>query len=197
MGMTQTVKLQVIIGSTRQNRFSEKPAQWIFDEARRREGVEAELVDLRDYPLPFYDEPVPPARLKGQYSNEVAGRWVAKIAGADGYIIVSPEYNHGYPAVLKNALDYAYSEWNRKAVGFLSYGGVSGARVIEQLRQVVIELEMAPIRSAVHLPLEVFREAQSGKADAFEASKKPAEAFLDQLLWWTRALKAAREQQRP
>src|SRR5262245_48304853 len=106
--MTSPLKIHVIIGSTRPNRFSEKAAQWIYEIAQEREALAVELVDLRDYPLPFFDEPMSPMRLNGAYSNEVAHQWSQKVAEADGYIIVSPEYNHGYPAVLKNAFDAIY-----------------------------------------------------------------------------------------
>ena len=105
-----TIKIKVIIGSTRQNRFSEKPAQWIFEEAKKLEGVEAELLDLRDYPMPFFDDPMSPSMAKGQYSNEIVKKWADKINDGDAFIIVTPEYNHGYSAVLKNALDVIYPE---------------------------------------------------------------------------------------
>lgn len=187
------VKIHVIIGSTRQNRFSEKPAQWIYEELKKREGVEAELVDLRDYPLPFYDEPGGgPTKLGGKYSNETAVRWAEKVGEADGYIIVTPEYNHGYPAVLKNALDYVYYEWNKKPVGFVSYGGVGGARSVEQLKQVTVELEMVPISKAIHIVSfwTLLDEEGNLKTETLEQNKQ---SFLDQLMWWTHALKDARE----
>src|SRR5208283_1540394 len=148
--------IHVIIGSTRQNRFSEKPARYILNELKKKEDVQAELIDLRDWPLPFYDEPISPAINKGNYSNELGKKWAAKVGEADGYIMVTPEYNHGYSAVLKNALDWVFPEWNGKPVGFVSYGNAGGARAIEQLRQVVIELQMVPIRSAIHIPTEVY-----------------------------------------
>jgi len=155
MEQIRRVKIQVIIGSTRQGRYSEKPAQWIFGELKKQE-VDAELVDLRDYPLPFYNEPVSPLRLNGQYPNPDVMKWSNKVKEADAYIIVAPEYNHGYTAVLKNAIDHLYPEWNHKPVGFLSYGSVGGARVIEQMRLVAIELQMLPIKNSVHIPLEVY-----------------------------------------
>src|SRR5579859_7915590 len=140
------VKIQVIIGSTRKGRFSEKPAHWIFDELKKRQDVDAELIDLRDWPLPFFDESISPSQNKGTYENALAAKWAKKIEEADGFIIVTPEYNHGYSAVLKNALDYVYKEWNKKPVGFVSYGGISGGtRAVQQLRQVAIELQMVPI----------------------------------------------------
>src|SRR4051812_30838227 len=119
----QPLTIQVILGSTRKNRFSEKPGTYIFEELKKREGVAAELIDLRDWPLPFYNEGGSPNSLKGNFENELGNKWNAKIAQADGYIMISPEYNHGYSAVLKNAMDWVYGErWAKKPVGFVSYG---------------------------------------------------------------------------
>ena len=200
--MNTPIKIKVIVGSTRQNRFSEKPAQWIFEETKKLEGVEAELLDLRDYQMPFFDEPMSPSMAKGQYSNEVVKKWANKINEGDAFIIVAPEYNHGYSAVLKNALDVIYPEWNRKPVGFVSYGGALGARVVEQLRQVAVELQMAPIRNAIHIPVDIFFAAMMGKGptgpEMFEPIRKGmmgdrVQIFFDDLLWWAKALKAARE----
>src|SRR5215470_1798808 len=132
----QPLKIHIIIGSTRQKRFADKPATWIYEEAKKRQELDVELVDLRDYPLPFFDEPISPARMEGKYSNAIVTTWAQKVAEADGYIIVSPEYNHGYSAVLKNAFDHIYPEWNNKPIGFVAYGNVGGARAVEQLRQV-------------------------------------------------------------
>ena len=189
------LKIQVILGSTRQGRFSDKPGKWILAEAQKKDGVEAELVDLRDFPLPFFDEPMGPASLQGKYSTEIAAQWAKKVAEADAYIIAAPEYNHGYPAVLKNALDYAYSEWNNKPIGFVSWGGVAGARSVEQLREVAIELQMAPIRNAVHIPSfwTLLDEKGNLKADALDPMNDSAGKMLDQLIWWAKALKTARE----
>lgn len=189
--MEKIIKIKVIVGSTRQNRFSEKPAQWIFEETKKRDGMNVELLDLRDYPMPFFNEAASPGMTKEPYTNEVVIRWREKIEEADGYIIVTPEYNHGYPAVLKNALDYVYREWNNKPVGFVSWGGVGGARSVEQLRQVAIELQMAPIRNTVHIPnfWTLLDENGNFKTDSLQ---KSADAFLDQLVWWARTLKTAR-----
>src|SRR5665213_2869794 len=148
------IKIQIIMGSTRQGRFVEQPAKWIFEKAKMQEGIEVELIDLRDWPLPFFDEAVSPSMNKGNYTNELAAKWAKKVGEADGYIIVTPEYNHGYPGVLKNAIDYVYGEWNNKPVGFVSYGGVAGGtRSVQQLRQVAIELQMVPIRNGIHIPM--------------------------------------------
>ncbi len=158
--------------------------------------MRAELLDLRDYPLPFFDEPISPARFHGIYPNPIAAAWAKKIDEADGYIIVSPEYNHGYSAVLKNALDWTFHEWNNKPVAFVSYGGVGGARGVEQLRLVAIELEMAPIRHAVHIPGDVYRAVMSEETpvdpERFKPSEPAADRMLDQLIWWAKALKTAR-----
>lgn len=198
---TGPVKIKVIIGSTRQGRFSEKPAQWIFDEAKKLQGVEVELLDLREFQLPFLEDPMPPSMAKGQYSSEAVTKWAEKIHDGDAFIIVSPEYNHGYSAVLKNALDVISPEWKRKPVGFVGYGSAMGARAIEQLRQVAVELQMAPIRHAVHIPVDIFMAHMMGTGptgpEMFEPIRKnpmgdAVEKFFDDLLWWAKALKTAR-----
>ena len=126
--------ISVIIGSTRQGRFSEKPAQWILQHLRKRDGIEAQLLDLRDFPMPFFDQPVPPAMPgRAPYEHDVVKRWTAEIATADGFIFVTPEYNYGPTAVLKNAIDWVYPEWNRKAAAFVSNGSVMGARSVQAL----------------------------------------------------------------
>lgn len=191
------MKIQVIIGSTREERFGDKPAHWIFQETKKKEGLEAELLDLRDYPLPFFNDPVSPSKANGQYANSAVQNWANKIKMGDGYIIVTPEYNHGYPAVLKNALDSIFIEWAKKPVGFVAYGGAGGARSVEQLRQVAVELEMAPIRKAIHIPGQVYlavkNQTESDKSDPYETLKPQVDAFFEQLIWWTKALKEARE----
>src|SRR5437870_11930889 len=146
--------ISVIIGSTRQGRFSEKPAQWILQELRKRDGIETRLLDLRDFPMPFFDQPMPPA-MPGRppYEHEVVKKWTAQIAASDGFVFVTPEYNYGPAAVLKNAIDWVYPEWNRKAIAFVSYGSAMGARSVQQLRETAIELQMAPVRSSVHIPV--------------------------------------------
>jgi NAD(P)H-dependent FMN reductase len=185
-----TLRIKVIVGSTRANRFSEKAAEWIFDAARKREELDVELLDLRDYPLPFFEEPMPPGMAKDGYTNPIVVKWRDKVREADGFIICTPEYNHGYPAVLKNALDYVYFAWSRKAVAFVSWGGAGGTRGVEQLRAVAIELDMAPTRFAVHIPNPWFVKDVS-EIDT-EANQQSAKALLDHLTWWAGALKAAR-----
>jgi NAD(P)H-dependent FMN reductase len=187
--------ISVIVGSTRQGRFSEKPAQWIFQRLKNRGGVDARLLDLRDFPMPFFDQPMPPA-MPGRpaYENEVVKKWTAEIARSDGFIFVTPEYNYGPSAVLKNALDWVYPEWNRKAAAFVSYGSAMGARGVQQLRLTAIELQLAPVRSSVYIPVAtLWAHFQGGDVDAgLTELEAAAKTMIDDLLWWTAALKAAR-----
>jgi NAD(P)H-dependent FMN reductase len=187
--------ISVIVGSTRQGRFSEKPAQWISQQLKNRGGVDARLLDLRDFPMPFFDQPVPPA-MPGRpaYENEVVKKWTAEVARSDGFIFVTPEYNYGPSAVLKNALDWVYPEWNRKAAAFVSYGSAMGARGVQQLRLTAIELQLAPVRSSVYIPVAtLWAHFQGGDVDAgLTELEGAAKTMIDDLLWWTAALKAAR-----
>lgn len=193
------INAKIILASTRENRFGDKPAAWIDALARRRTDVEVELIDLRDWPLPFYDEALPPIALGGRYTQPLAKKWADKIREGDAFVIVTPEYNHGYPAVLKNALDWIYFEWTNKPVAFISWGSVDGARCVEQLRLVAVELQMAPIRNALHVPdfMALTNAGGDPKAGAFDALEKPARILLDQLVWWAKALKAARAEGTP
>ena len=188
------VKIAVIVGTTRAARFGHKPAQWIAAIASQRDDMVVEIVDLREYPMPFFDEVASNAWVPSE--NEVARRWQKKVAEFDGYIFVSAEYNRRVPAALKNALDYAYPEWNKKPAAFVGYGSVGAARAIEQLRLIAIELQMAPIRTGVHIQGADFMAVWKGGKDVAELSYLPQNAtdMLDQLVWWTNALKAAREQ---
>ncbi len=188
--------ISVIVGSTRQGRFSEKPAQWILRELQKREEIEARLLDLRDFPMPFFDQPMQPA-MPGRpaYEHDMVRKWTAQIAASDGFVFVTPEYNYGTSAVMKNAIDWVYPEWNRKAAAFVSYGSAMGARAVQQLREAAIEIQMAPIRSSVHIPVAtLWAHFQGGDVDKGLAElHKQANAMIDDLLWWTAALKAARE----
>ena len=188
------LNIKVIAGSTREGRFSDKAAVWIAEEISKQEGVAVEVLDLRDYDMPFFNEPMSPSFKQEPYKNEAVARFTKKIEGGDAFVIVTPEYNHGTSGVLKNALDWVYQEWNNKPVAFVSYGSVGGARAVEQLRLNVIELQMAPIRNAVHIPGEQYFQVLFGKTDAkelFASVSKQAEGMIAQLLWWARALKNA------
>lgn len=184
------LNVKVIVGSTRENRFADKPVQWIVGLAEARPELAVELLDLRDYPLPFFEEAIPPGLARDQYLHPVVTKWREKIRESDGFIICTPEYNHGYPAVLKNALDYVYYAWSRKAVAFVSWGGAGGTRGVEQLRLVAVELDMVPLRFAVHIPKPWLIADMSG-IDT-EENRQDAAALLDNLVWWTAALKQAR-----
>ena len=185
-------KIAVIIGTTRATRFGEKPARWIHAIAAAREDMNVELVDLRDYPMPFFDETASNAWVPSK--NEVAQRWQKKVAEFDGYIFVTGEYNHGVPAVLKNALDYAYPEWNRKPAAYVGYGSVGAARSIEHLRGSCVELQMAPIRTGVHIQGADFMAVWRQGRDIGELAylQPNSEAMLDELHWWAHALMVAR-----
>jgi NAD(P)H-dependent FMN reductase len=187
--------ISVIVGSTRQGRFSEKPAEWILQHLKKRTGVDARLLDLRDFPMPFFDQSVSPATPgRPPYEHEVVKKWTAAIAQSDGFIFVTPEYNYGPTAVLKNAIDWVYPEWNRKAVGFVSYGSALGARSVQQLREAAIELQLAPVHSGVYIPVvTLMAHYKGGDVDAGLAElEAPAGRLIDDLLWWTAALKTAR-----
>jgi NAD(P)H-dependent FMN reductase len=178
-------KIGIILGSTRPNRNGEQVAKWVLDLAARRGDAEFELVDLRDYPLPHLDEPMPPSF--GQYQQDHTKQWATKIASFDGFVIVTPEYNHGTSGVLKNAIDYLYAEWNNKAVGFVSYGGAGGARAAEHLRLVAGELQMADVRQQVVLSLitefENFSVFKPG-----DYNLDALNVLLDQVIAWSTAL---------
>ncbi|MDE1937385.1 MAG: NAD(P)H-dependent oxidoreductase [Alphaproteobacteria bacterium] len=186
-------KIAIIISTTRAARFADKPAKWIYDIAAKRDDLTVELVDLRDYPMPFFDEPASSAWVPSK--NEVALRWQKKVAEFDGYIFVTAEYNRGVSAALKNALDYAYTEWNKKPAAYVGYGSVGGARAIEHLRLMNVELQMAPMRSGVHIQGADFMAVWQQGKDINELTYLQANAkdMLDQLVWWANALKTARE----
>jgi NAD(P)H-dependent FMN reductase len=183
----------LILGSTREGRFSEVIGRWLLPILEAREDMTVELVDLRDWKLPYYDRGSVAAA--SDYENdELCLRWADMVARGDGYVIISPEYNYGYPAVLKSALDAVYKEWNRKPVAFVGYGGWSGgSRGVQQLRLVAVELQMVPVRGTMVLQfaLRLFDESGQPKdADFYGAA---ATRMIDDLAWWAKALKAARE----
>jgi NAD(P)H-dependent FMN reductase len=184
------LKIKVIIGSTRPDRFGDKPGVWVAEEAKKK-GLDVEVLDLRDYPLPFFNEKLPTGALNGNYSVEIAKQWSEKIREADGFIMTVAEYNHGYTAVLKNAIDYGYSEWFKKPVGFVSYGVMGGISASDQLKQVVTQLQMMPV-PGVHISDSRNALDAEGKLDAKKFEGK-ADNMLNQLVWWGEALKTARD----
>jgi NAD(P)H-dependent FMN reductase len=186
-------KIAIIISTTRATRFGDKAAKWIHAIAAARTDMSVEPIDLRDYPMPFFDEVA--SNMWAPSKNEVAQRWQKKVAEFDGYIFVTAEYNRGVPAVLKNALDYAYPEWNRKAAAYVGYGSVGAARSIEHLRLICVELQMAPTRTGVHIKGADFMAALQQGKDLRELSYLEANSktMLDELQWWVSALMVARK----
>ncbi|MCF4098882.1 NADPH-dependent FMN reductase [Maritalea mediterranea] len=194
------LKIGIIMSTTRDSRFAEKPAKWILDKANKHDSIEADLIDLRDFDLPFFNEKA--TNLWAPSEDARAVQWQQKLAKYDGFIFVTAEYNHSIPAVLKNALDQAYLEWVRKPAAFVGYGGVGASRAVEHLRGIVAELQMAPIRETVHIGGgEFMKVSPMGDNQEMSAIDKiigpKADDLLDDLVWWADALKAAREKSSP
>lgn len=186
------LKIGIIVGTTRPNRKGEAVTKWVLDLAKARPGADVsyELVDISDYNLPNLDEPMPPSMQK--YAHDHTKTWSAKVASFDGYVFVTPEYNHSFSGSLKNAIDFVYHEWTNKAAGFVSYGTTGGVRAVEHLRGVMAELQIADVRAHVSLSLytdfenfSVFKPADSHKAQV--------NLMLDQLGNWSAAMKGVRE----
>ena len=190
--MTEPLRIGIVLSSTRVGRFADRPTEWLLEIAKKREGAVFELVDLRDHPMPFFDEPKSPLRAPAQ--NEVAQKWARKVGELDGFVFVTAEYNHSIPAALKNALDHVYAEFNRKPASFVGYGTAGGARAIEQLRLMLVELQVAPLRSAVHIGRDDFVGLlMNGKTFGdFPHLTHAAETMLDELFWWGETLRAGR-----
>lgn len=184
------LKLAIIIGSTRPERVGEAVARWVCELAKKRADAEFELVDIEDFNLPLLDEPVPPSQ--GKYSKPHTKAWAAKIGSFDGYVFVTPEYNHGISGALKNAIDFLYAEWSNKAAGFVGYGSAGGVRAVEHLRLVMAEVQVATVRNQVALSLFTdFENFTTFKPDA--RHEKSLSSMLDQLVAWGGALRALRE----
>lgn len=195
MSETGKPRIGVIIGSARDARFADKPADWFLGLAGKRDDMTFEKLDLRDFDLPLFNEMASNLWMPSQDPKAV--RWQETLAGFDGFVVVTPEYNHSIPAVLKNALDQAYKEWMRKPMGFVGYGGVGAARAIEHLRGIAVELQMVPLRNAVHIGgsefMKVHPLGENGPMEAIGYAIDPAaDALLDELAWWARATRAAR-----
>jgi NAD(P)H-dependent FMN reductase len=193
--MTAKPRIALIIGSTRPTRFADKPAQWMLKQAQARQDMEVEVIDLRDHPLPFFAEVA--SNLRVPSKDPEAIRWQQTIGQYDGYIFVVAEYNHSVTAALKNALDQAYKEWNRKPFTAIGYGSVGAGRAIEHLRGIGVELQMVATRGAVHIGgsdfMAVFPMGGNKPIEDIEAGLLPsATAALDDLVWWAKATMAAR-----
>src|SRR5262245_18885314 len=186
------MRIGIILGSTRPGRNGEAVAKWVYEIARKRNDAEFELVDIKDFNLPLLDEPMPPSL--GQYSKPHTKAWAAKIGSFDGFVFVTPEYNHGISGALKNAIDFLFGEWNNKAAGFVSYGGAGGARAVEQLRLVLAEVQIATVRN--QLLLSLFTDFENFSIFKPHARhEKSANEVFDQVIAWSGALKQLQEKQ--
>ena len=189
-------RIAVIIGSIRPNRFGDKPAQWILEHAKARGDIEVELVDLKDYDLPLFDAPA--SDLWMPTPNPVAAKWQEKLNSFDGFIVVTAEYNRSVPGTLKNAIDWAYKPFNKKAVAYVSYGSVGGARAVEHLRNIMVELQAASVRHGIHIGGSDFTPIMMGQK-SWDDVKGGFDPFvpdlLDNLVWWTDATRVARRQE--
>ena len=186
------LRIGIVVGSTRPGRRAPSLAEWILGIASDRKDAAFEIVDIQDYDLPVLDEPMPPSM--GNYTQAHTKKWAAKIASLDGFVFVTPEYNHSISGALKNAIDFVYAEWNNKAAGFVSYGTTGGARAVEHLRGIMAEVQVADVRA--HVSLSLFTDYENFTVF------KPADwhlvqvnTMLDQLVLWSGALKTVREQQ--
>ncbi|WP_105405387.1 NADPH-dependent FMN reductase [Neorhizobium sp. T7_12] len=193
--MVPKPKIAVIIGSTRPTRFADKPAQWMLKQAQARDDIEVELIDLRDHPLPFFDEMASNMWMPSQ--NPEAVRWQETVGRFDGYIFVVAEYNHSLTGVLKNALDQAYKEWIRKPFTAIGYGGTGASRAVEHLRGIAVELQMVSTHAAVHIGggdfMAVAPRGGNKPIEEIEANLlASAKTALDELVWWAKATMAAK-----
>lgn len=188
-------RIAVVIGSTRKTRFADKPAQWILEKAKARSSWDVELLDLRDFDLPFFDEMASNAWMPSQDPKAV--KWQEAVGRFDGFIFVVAEYNRSITGALKNALDQAYKEWTHKPMAAIGYGGLGAARAIEHLRLIGVELQMVPLRNAVHLAGGEVRKvhpmgANGPMSEVEEVLAPSAAAMLDELDWWVRVTMAGR-----
>jgi NAD(P)H-dependent FMN reductase len=183
------LKIGIIVGSTRPGRKAAAVAKWVLDVLKGRKDAEFEIVDIEDYKLPLLDEPVPP--ILHQYSNSHTKTWSEKIASLDAYIFVTPEYNHGTSAALKNAIDFLFHEWSNKAAGFVGYGGAGGVRAVENLRLVMGEIKVADVRAQV--ALSMFTDFENFTTfKPHEKHDKTVHLMADEVIAWGGALKALR-----
>jgi NAD(P)H-dependent FMN reductase len=188
--------LTIIIGSTRPGRAGAPIAQWFAARAKDHGGFDVNVVDLAEIGLPLLDEPNHP-RLR-QYTQQHTKDWSAIIDAADAFVFVTPEYNYGYPAALKNAIDYLHHEWNHKPVGFVSYGGVAaGTRAVQQLKQVVTTLRMLPVFDSVNIPFHTQFFDKDGTFRPNEVLDQAADTMLNELVRTEAALRPLRQPDQP
>lgn len=186
------IKIKIITGSVRPGRFNIQPATWITKIAKKRKNIFVELLDLAEIKLPFFDEPIPP--MMNKYSKEHTKKWSKTIAEGDGFIFVTPEYNHGVSPALKNAIDYLFYEWNYKPVTFISYGSLAGgSRSVEHLRGIAAEIKMYDLREQIMLPNYWEHQDENGKYQFTEQHENSANEMLDSLTFWAEKMKDARQ----
>jgi NAD(P)H-dependent FMN reductase len=193
--MSDQLRIAMVVASTRTVRFADHIAAWVEESLETRGDLELDVIDVREIALPYYDLPVPPALAHRAYTSEAERELGERLDAADGFVIITHEFNHGYSAALKNVLDYFFAEFEHKPVAFVGYGNVGGARAIEQLRQVVAELNMVSVRESVHVLGHQFSAVRSGgdaAAEVFAGLAPRLTAMTDHLVWWARALSAAR-----
>lgn len=194
------MKLAVIVGSTRQNRLTPRQAKWVFNEANKLEGVKAKLVDLEDYPMPFFDEPISPRYNPDRQIDPAAKKWLDKLEQFDAYVFVTPEYNHSITGVLKNALDYVTWEIQRKPASVISHGASGGARAATDLKEILSESRAVPLPSSTALTMVGMSElidedgklTEAAKAKPYGGPQKALDDALSELKWYSDALSTAR-----
>lgn len=185
------LKTALIVGSTRPNRFVDRILPWLTDSLRADGRLDLTVLDLKEHPLPFFNEGAPPTYIQGAWSEAASESWRQKIAAHDAFIATVPEYNHAPAAVLKNAFDSAYFEWNRKPVGFVGYGGAGAARAIVQMREVAAELQMQPLRHEMGFQRADYMAILGGQTPAdLPWTAQTLKELVDHLVWWGEALKA-------
>ena len=195
--MESTLAIGIVVASVREGRRGEAFGKWFHALLAERPNISSVVLDLKEWPLPAYERADSPMAAEKSYvSGTLERRWGDQISALDGFVIVTPEYSHGYPGALKNALDHLYVAWNYKPVGFVSYGGfAAGARAVEQLRLVAIELRMVPIRDEVKLRL-IGLAVDERAFPSEQLYLKRATAMIDELIWWTQVMKEARGRRR-
>lgn len=194
------MKLQVIVGATRQGRVSDRVGQWVKNEASNIDGVEAEIVDLLDYPMPFFDEAISPQYNPNRTPSPEVKKWLNKVAEADAYILVTPEYNRAVPAVLKNAIDYLDFQFAQKPVGLVAHGSTGGAQAVASLRIIIPALQAVSVPAATFFSDSADKYIDEAGNLSEEIAAKPygplasLQTTLKTTVWYANALKAARDQ---
>jgi NAD(P)H-dependent FMN reductase len=195
--MAQKPRIALIVSSTRPTRWADKPKEWALKHMQARGDIEVEVLDLRDFDLPFFDAPASNAYVPTP--DPKAQRWNEAVARFDGYVFLVAEYNRSITGPLKNAIDWDYVNWGRKPMGVMAYGSVGGARATENLRTISIELQMVPVRAGVHIggsdfyrvgPYNPNPESMEALDGMLGGSMKD---MLDQVAWYARVLKEARQ----